>query len=189
MSSSFAPLVRTLALSGYSRISGAILVDSAGRDQFLSLVPLCVVLSEHTLHLPSFDIRPNELFEGVTQRLCFVFSGDGDGRQTWSAGYRRWLAPERPALLATERYATIDGRRDVSESLPKFSLDIEKSIRAKLGSGSLAMLVDAPPSRSTSTASSATSSRRSTSSRCSSMPRAIAAAARITRSLISDDLS
>jgi hypothetical protein len=107
------------------------------------MAPLRVVLSRQALHLPSFDIRPNGLFEGVTQRLCFVFSGAGtNGDQIWSAGYRRWLAPERQALLPTEQYTTIEVRGDASAPLPKFSLDIEKSIREKLGSGTLEMLVD-----------------------------------------------
>jgi hypothetical protein len=88
-------------------------------------------------------IRPNGLFEGVTQRLCFVFSGaSANGSKTWSAGYRRWLAPERQALMPTEHYTTIDGRDDAKAPLPKFSLTIEKSIREKLGSGSLEILVD-----------------------------------------------
>jgi hypothetical protein len=39
------------------------------------MAPLRVVLSHQTLHLPSFDIRPNGLSDSVTQRLCFVFSG------------------------------------------------------------------------------------------------------------------
>jgi hypothetical protein len=107
------------------------------------MAPLRVVLSHQTLHLPSFDIRPNGLSDGVTQRLCFVFSGaSANGDPTWSAGYRRWLAPERQALLPTEHYTTIDGRSDASAPPPKFGLDIEKSIREKLGSGSLEMLVD-----------------------------------------------
>jgi hypothetical protein len=65
------------------------------------MAPVRNVLSANTLHLPSFDIRPNVLFEGVTQRLCFAFCGGGDERRVWSAGYRRWLAPERLVLLTT----------------------------------------------------------------------------------------
>jgi hypothetical protein len=107
------------------------------------MAPLRVVLSRQDLHLPSFDIRPNGLFEGVTQRLCFVFSGGGvSGDQTWTAGYRRWLAPERPALLPTGHYTKLEDRDDASVPVPKFGLDVEKSIREKLGSGSLEMLVD-----------------------------------------------
>ena len=68
------------------------------------MAPLRVVLSHQTLQLPSFDIRPNGLSDGVTQRLCFVFSGaSANGDQTWSAGYRRWLAPERATGTTADR--------------------------------------------------------------------------------------
>jgi hypothetical protein len=107
------------------------------------MAPMRQVLHGRDLHIPSFDIRPNPLFEGVTQRLCFVFAaGASDGVQTWAAGYRRWLSPERPTLLPTEHYTVVDDRRDKAAPLPKFSVDLEKSIRAKLGTGSLEMLVE-----------------------------------------------
>jgi Eco57I restriction-modification methylase len=105
------------------------------------MAPLREVLTRHELHVPCFDIRPNGLFEGVTQRLCFVFAAsDGDGRQRWSAGYRRWLTPERPALMSTAIYTAVDGSRAPTAPMPKFSHAIEKSIRDKLGTGSLELL-------------------------------------------------
>jgi len=103
--------------------------------------PLRKVLTRHELHVPCFDIRPNGLFEGVTQRLCFVFAASDAGeRQTWSAGYRRWLTPERPALMPTASYTPVDSQRDPTAPMPKFNHEIEKSIRGKLGTGSLELL-------------------------------------------------
>jgi Eco57I restriction-modification methylase len=107
------------------------------------MAPMRKVLGGRDLHVPSFDIRPNPLFEGVTQRLCFVLAAGGShGAQTWAAGYRRWLSPERPTLLPTEHYTVVDGRCDLAAPMPKFSVNLEKSIRAKLGTGSLEMLVE-----------------------------------------------
>ena len=131
-------LERSFALAGHRGRTG--MISPLSLACTTRMASLRKVLSRHEVHLPCFDIRPNGLFDGVTQRLCFVFTSSNDGQgQTWTAGYRRWFTQERPTLLSAVDYTAID-RPDKGASLPKFALDIEKSIYAKLGKGSLELL-------------------------------------------------
>jgi hypothetical protein len=127
------------------------LAGAAGRVGMISplslacttrMAPLRQLLAGVEALVPAFDIRPSSLFDGVTQRLCFVFAAKTASAEKWSAGYRRWFSTERPMLLSTVHYAQIDTDLRTGEPLPKYGLEIEKSIRAKLGRGSLDLLTD-----------------------------------------------
>lgn len=106
------------------------------------MAPLRILLNGVDALVPAFDIRPSPLFDGVTQRLCFLFAAKAPSGRKWSAGYRRWFATERPTLLSTVHYTATDRDLRGGEPLPKFAADLEKSIRAKLGRGSLGLLTD-----------------------------------------------
>ena len=81
----------------------------------------------------SFDMRPNSLFEGVSQRLCIFVNRPRRKSMAhlFTAGYRRWAGAARSALLTSLEYqATIDTKADAV--IAKYESAHEISIRAKI---------------------------------------------------------
>ena len=96
--------------------------------------------------IPSFDMRPASLFEGVAQRLTILIQAAGEADSIVAAGgYRRWSAKERPILMPTTKFAVVKSPKGAS--LPKVSSPVETSILSKLGSKPLELFVrkDAMP--------------------------------------------
>ena len=71
------------------------------------------LLRSGTTWLPSFDIRPSSLFEGVAQRLTIIVQNMSEEAEAavYTGGYRRWTTGERENLLALTQYVqnSMDG--------------------------------------------------------------------------------
>ena len=104
------------------------------------MAPLRKLLLNNQSRLASYDMRPSALFEGVAQRLCIAIVGRQMSERSLAVGgYRRWSSNERAHLMPTVRYVTSVSPPQDGGPIPKFRWDIESSIRAKLGSGSVKM--------------------------------------------------
>ncbi|MGB4927291.1 MAG: hypothetical protein WBP25_12490, partial [Giesbergeria sp.] len=103
-------------------------------------VALREVIATQNNWISSYDMRPGSLFEGVAQRLCLLISSEGKvGNVTRSAGYRRWSAEERAALLDTTSFALLlESQTDGVIPWPKVALEAEQAILGKLVDGSIA---------------------------------------------------
>ena len=131
-------LERSLRIARASGVVGMIVpVSLVCTDRMARLRALLV---QTCSCVASYDMRPSSLFEGVAQRLCIVLAGPrASGSVLRTGGYRRWAAAERPALIPTTRYVTVEIPRG-DAPIPKFGSSIESAIRAKLGSGSIEAL-------------------------------------------------
>jgi hypothetical protein len=125
------------------------LISTAGR--FGMIVPLSLVCTQRMQEtrgefrgrdtwISSFDIRPSGLFEEVTQRLCIALATDSavDGTMR-TAGYRRWLSEERPALMSTLAFVELPNGQ-LHNKIPKLAADIEASILRKIDGPPLSSL-------------------------------------------------
>lgn len=128
------------------------IAGSAGRLGLI--VPLSFVCTERmsiarsmlknaTTWLPSFDIRPSSLFEGIAQRLTIVIQNVSRHAETTvhAGGYRRWGVGEREGLFALTCYVRTDW---ASESAPvtKIACATESSVIQKMAGPRLAEFLD-----------------------------------------------
>lgn len=89
-----------------------------------------------------YDMRPNSLFEGVSQRLSIVISDFGTQPCWYTGGYRRWASEERPTLLQLTSYLPQVNTNQNSDRIPKFSSEFEPSILQKIAGPRLELFVD-----------------------------------------------
>jgi hypothetical protein len=98
------------------------------------MVPLQnVVFHDGQSWTSSFDMRPSQLFSGVSQRLSIHLQAFGCSRDnTYFGGYRRWQEEERNELLRLTSYIGTPINQVEPGYLPKIASSIEASIIAKL---------------------------------------------------------
>jgi Eco57I restriction-modification methylase len=81
----------------------------------------------------SFDMRPSQLFTGVSQRLSIhLHTIDVVSGSIHLGGYRRWHEEERPELLRLMSYINVPNDRIEPGYFPKIATSMEASIEAKL---------------------------------------------------------
>ena len=97
------------------------------------------IVTQNEAWLSSYDMRPNSLFEGVSQRLTIVLgrnTGDGE-TNVFTGGYRRWAAEERNHLLVTTEYLALAKPGQGDLAIPKLRVPIEASVLVKIGQNRL----------------------------------------------------
>jgi Eco57I restriction-modification methylase len=119
-------------------------------DGWVSLiVPLSIVSTSRTdavralvktfpTWLSCYDMRPGSLFEGVAQRLTIIISQNQKrpSSNIFVGGYRRWVAEERPFLIALTTYSSMPVAQG-SGPIAKFASAIEQKILSKIAGPSL----------------------------------------------------
>jgi hypothetical protein len=98
------------------------------------MVPLQkVIFHDGQSWTSSFDMRPSQLFIGVSQRLSIHLQAIGfSSDNIYLGGYRRWQEEERSELLRLTSYIGIPHDQIEPGYLPKIASPIEASITAKL---------------------------------------------------------
>jgi hypothetical protein len=100
------------------------------------------LLRSGTTWLPSFDIRPSSLFEGVAQRLTIIVQNMAEEAEAavYTGGYRRWTTGERENLLALTQYVRTQWTGEESP-VAKIAQPIEATILQKVNGRRLAEFV------------------------------------------------
>ena len=115
------------------------------------IVPISTICTERMIPLQglalyngeswvsSFDMRPSQLFTGVSQRLSiYLHINEIRSNRIYLGGYRRWHEEERSELLRLISYINVPHDQIEPGYFPKITKSIEASIAAKLGGQKLA---------------------------------------------------
>lgn len=125
-------LERSKVLQGlYGRVGMIIPISLLCTERMIPLQKLALLHGESWNS--SYDMRPSQLFNGVSQRLSiYLYSSSNPPKTIHFGGYRRWHEEERSGLLSLTNYTSLYQSNFELGYCPKISESSETAILKKL---------------------------------------------------------